>query len=137
LASKRPRALCDDRSASGKPAPPGAAPAPPPFYPAAAQRLRGGAERGANPQEKRAEALAKRAAADETALWPADQPILPAGSLEALDYETLARATVAGEPDDMMAAAPRLARSHSGSALSPGAPLVVSAAREPLRPLPP
>src|SRR4029453_5102564 len=61
---------------------------------------------------------------------PSDDLILPAGSLEAEDYEALARATVLGEPDAMMAAAQRFTRSHPDSGLSPGARLVVAAARD-------
>ncbi len=100
------------------------------FYLTRAQRLPDCAERVTKPQERLAEALATRAAAEEAALWPADEPILPAGSLEADDYEALARATVLGEPAAMMAAAQRFQRSHPDSGLSPGARLVVAAARD-------
>jgi hypothetical protein len=50
--------------------------------------------------------------------------------LEALDYEALARATALGEPDAMMAAAQRFQQSYPDSGLSPGARLVVAAARD-------
>ncbi len=130
LGAKRAAALCDDTIASVKAALDSDDLDAARFYLGSAQRLPKCGERTSKLQQKLAEALAKRAAADEAALWPADQPILPAGSLEALDYETLARATVLGEPDGMMAAAQRFARSHSDSALSPGARLVVSAARD-------
>jgi hypothetical protein len=100
------------------------------FYLTRAQRLPECAERAAKPQEKLAEALAHRAAGREAALWPADDPILPAGTMEADDYEALARATVLGEPDAMMAAAQRFQRSHPDSGLSPGARLVVAASRD-------
>lgn len=100
------------------------------FYLTRALRLPDCAERARKPQERLAETLAKRSAAEEAALWPADDPILPAGSLEAEDYEALARATALGEPDAMMAAAQRFQQSHPDSGLSPGARLVVAAARD-------
>jgi hypothetical protein len=130
LGAKRAEAQCDDTIDSGKTALSADDLDAARFYLASAQRLPGCAVRVVKPQEKLAEALAKRAAADEAMDWPADQPILPARSLEAVDYETLARATVVGEPNEMMAAAQRFARSHSSSALSPSAKLVVSAARD-------
>jgi len=130
LGAKRAEALCGDTIDSGKTALSADDLDAARFYLASAQRLPGCADRVAKPQEKLAEALAKRAAADEAMVWPADQPILPAGSLEAIDYEALARATVVGEPDEMMSAAQRFARSHSNSTLSPSAKLVVSAARD-------
>jgi hypothetical protein len=100
------------------------------FHLTRALRLPDCAERARKPQERLAETLAKRSAAEEAALWPADDPILPAGSLEAEDYEALARATALGEPDAMMAAAQRFRQSHPDSGLSPGARLVVAAARD-------
>jgi len=95
-----------------------------------AQRLPDCADRAAKPQERLAEMLAKRAAAEEAALWPADDAIAPADSLEASDYEALARATVLGDPGAMMAAAQRFQQSHPDSELSPGARLVVAEARD-------
>jgi tetratricopeptide (TPR) repeat protein len=130
LGVKRAAALCDDTIDSSKEALSAENLEAARFYLTSAQRLPGCADRVKKPQEKLAQALAKHAAADEAMAWPADQPILPPGSLEALDYESLARATVVGEPDAMMAAAQRFARSHSDSALSPSAKLVVSAARD-------
>jgi len=100
------------------------------FHLTRAQRLPDCADRVRKPQNRLAEKMAKRAAAEEAALWPADNVILPAGSLEAEDYEVLARATVMGEPDAMMAAAQRFTRSHPDSGLSPGARLVVAEARD-------
>lgn len=100
------------------------------FHLTRAQRLPDCADRTKKPQERLAETLAKRAAAEEAALWPADDLILPAGSLEADDYEALARTTVLGEPDAMMAAAQRFTQSHPHSGLSPGARLVVAEARD-------
>src|SRR4029453_6865519 len=100
------------------------------FHLTRAQRLPDCADRARKPQERLAEKMAKRAAAEEAALWPADDVIVPAGSLEAEDYEALARATVMGEPDAMMAAAQRFAHSHPDSGLSPGARLGVAAARD-------
>ncbi len=100
------------------------------FHLTRAQRLPDCADRARKPQERLAETLAKRATAEEAALWPADHVILPAGGLEAEDYEALARATVLGEPDAMMAAAQRFKQTHPDSGLSPGALLVVAAARD-------
>src|SRR5262249_1041491 len=123
-------ALCDQVIASGKSALDAGNLDVARYHVASAQALPDCASRVAKTQERLAEALAKRATADEAALWPSDDAIVPAGSLEAEDYEALARATALGEPDAMMAAAQRFERSHPGSAMSPSAKLVVAASRD-------
>lgn len=130
LGAKRAAALCRETVHSGTEAMDAGDLDAARFYLTRAQRLPECAERAAKPSEKLAEALARQAASQEAALWPADDPILPAGSLEADDYEALARATVLGEPDAMMAAAQRFQRTHPDSGLSPGARLVVAEARD-------
>ncbi|HKA28958.1 MAG TPA: hypothetical protein VKH82_06265 [Candidatus Binatia bacterium] len=130
LGAKRASALCDHVIASGKSALDAGNLDVARYHVASAQALPDCASRVAKTQERLAEALAKRATADEAALWPSDDAIVPAGSLEAEDYEALARATALGEPDAMMAAAQRFERSHPGSAMSPSAKLVVAASRD-------
>ena len=130
LGAKRASALCDQAVASGKSALDAGNLDVARYHVTSAQVLPDCADRVAKTQERLAEALAKRAAADEASLWPADDAIVPVGSLEAEDYEALARATALGEPDAMMAAAQRFERSHPGSAVSPSAKLVVAASRD-------
>jgi tetratricopeptide (TPR) repeat protein len=130
LSAKRAAALCDQTVGDAKRALDAGDLDVARYYVTSAQQLPDCDKQIAKTQERLAEALAKRAAADEASLWPADDAIVPAGSLEAEDYEALARATALGEPDAMMAAAQRFARSHPGSAMSPSAKLVVAASRD-------
>jgi tetratricopeptide (TPR) repeat protein len=130
LSAKRAAALCDQTVARAKSALDAGDLDVARYYVRTAQQLPDCTPRVAKTKENLAEALAKRAAADEAELWPADDVILPAGSLEAEDYEALARATALGEPDAMMAAAQRFERTHPGSMMSSSAKLVVAASRD-------
>jgi tetratricopeptide (TPR) repeat protein len=130
LSAKRASALCDQTSGEAKRALDAHDLVVARYYVGSAQQLPDCAPRVAKTAERLAEALAKQSAADQAALWPADGVILPAGSLEAEDYEALARATALGEPDAMMAAAQRFGRTHPGSMMSPSAKLVVAASRD-------
>jgi tetratricopeptide (TPR) repeat protein len=130
LSAKRAAALCTEMVDRGKQALEAGDLDVARFHLSRAERLPDCAKRAAKPEERLAETLARRTAAEEAALWPSNDTILPAGSLEAEDYEALARATVLGEPDGMMAAAQRFQQSHPDSALSPGARLVVASARD-------
>jgi tetratricopeptide (TPR) repeat protein len=130
LSAKRGAALCDQTVGDAKRALDAGNLDVARYHVTSAQQLPDCDKQVAKTQERLVEALAKRAAADEASLWPADNAIVPAGSLEAEDYEALARATALGEPDAMMAAAQRFGRSHPGSAMSLSAKLVVAASRD-------
>ncbi len=130
LGAKRAAALCEDTVARGTQALDDDDLDAARYYLGRAAQLPECERRAAKPTDRLADALAKRHASADAALWPADDVVLPAGGLEAGDYQALARATVLGAPDAMMAAARRFAYSHPDSALSPGARLVVAAARD-------
>ncbi len=91
-----------------------------------AQQLPTCSERAAKPERRLAGALAKRGAAAEASRWPADDLVEPTNRLEALDWEALARATVAGEPGGMITTAQRFTTAHPDSRLAPGALLVAA-----------
>src|SRR5262249_9454415 len=85
LGAKRASALCDQAVADSKRALDAENLDVARYHVTCAQALPDCASRVAKTQERLAEALAKRTAADEATLWPSDDAIVPARSLEAED----------------------------------------------------
>jgi hypothetical protein len=130
LGRKRAAALCEDLVDRGKDAMEEDDLDAARYYLSRAERLPDCEERLAKPQERLGRELARRAAALEASEWPADHVLFPTSGVEATDYEDLARATVAGDPDVMLTTALRFRDRHPDSRLAPGAALVVAASQD-------
>src|SRR5262249_43695860 len=99
------------------------------FYVGSALALDGCEERVAKMRDRVVAGLAHRDAVFEAARWPADDLVQPEGE-ERDAYHALARATVLGEPADMMTAAQSFVQRYPDSDHRAAATLAVGVSRD-------